>query len=322
MKENLSAQTGQKTSVSIVTDGSSYITGEPVWCSIRIYDTVSGTPSNAGRMVYGVLMDDKGTAVMQVRFATENGIASGYIPLASNLVSGIYLVTAVTGDPSNKAPIVPILVINPNKPPAPVKDAAVATTASSTTTGNVVIRPTRTQYGKREKIGIEIEGDPRGSLLSVSIRRADTLENFADSLLSGIPLTTVQQGNAALASWEGQLLRARVYSSSGTTPVPNIRVFVSVMGSEARIAEAVSDENGDLIFLLPLLYADAQLVFIPVHSGTAGYRVEFNPEPLDKLTGLTLPPLVLPEYLANPIRNRVIEAWQQNSSGLKRRPGW
>ncbi len=34
----------QKHQVSVQTDGSSYITGEQVWCSIRIYDSVSGKP--------------------------------------------------------------------------------------------------------------------------------------------------------------------------------------------------------------------------------------------------------------------------------------
>ncbi len=94
------AQAAQKSQVFIDTDGLSYITGEQVWCSIRITDSVSGKPTAAGHMIYGSLLDDKGTALIQVRFAAENGIATGFIPLPANLVSGIYLVTAITGDPS------------------------------------------------------------------------------------------------------------------------------------------------------------------------------------------------------------------------------
>ncbi len=122
-----------------------------------------------------------------------------------------------------------------------------------------------------------------------------------------------RQAITGLSSWEGQLIKARVYPANGTNPVPNIRVYVSVIGTEARIGEAVSDVNGEVNFLLPIIFADAQLVFIPVHNSTTGYRVEFNPDPMEKIPGIQLPPLVLPEYLAGPIRNRVIEAQSQAS---------
>jgi hypothetical protein len=295
------------------TDGTSYITGEQVWCSIRISDNVSGKPMPAGHIIYGALLNDKGAALIQVRFLLDNGTATGYIPLPAALVSGIYLVSAITGDSTIPVPLKPILVINPNKPPLPAKELPASMgNAEKDALNNIVIRPDKQQYGKREKISIDLDAGETGSAaLSMSIRRVDTLEAFADSLLAGLNISSGEINNAGLSSWEGQLLKAKVYPANSTSPAADVHVFVSVIGTEARIAEAVSNVNGEVSFLQPLLYADAQLVFIPVHSGGTTYRVEFSPEPLEQLPGITIPAVVLPEWLAGPIRNRVIEAQAQ-----------
>jgi hypothetical protein len=303
----------QKGIVLVQTDGTSYITGEQVWCSIRISDPVSGKPWPSGHIIYGALLDDKGAALIQVRFASDDGMATGYIPLPAALVSGVYLITAITGDASIPFPLKPILVINPNKPPIPVKDSpGVVNSTEKNAWHNIAVRPEKQQYGRREKISIDIEaGDQVTAKLSMSVRRVDTLEAFADSLLAGMDLATGTISNTTLSSREGQFLKARVFPVNSTSPAANVRVFVSVIGTEAKIAEAVSNENGELIFLLPLLYADAQLVFMPVQTGNTVYRVEFNPDALEQVPGVQVPRVVLPDRLAGPIRNRVIEAQAQ-----------
>jgi len=308
-------QDAPKGQVFVETDGSSYITGEQVWVNIRVTNAVSGKLMNAGHILYAALLDDAGVAMIQVRLKAENGMASGYVPLPSSLVSGIYLVTLLTGDPDISAPYKPILIVNPNRPPVRPRDSVVDySTISKTTNSNLVIQPDNIQFEKRKKISINVDaGEAGSSLLSMTIRRRDSLENFADSLLSAVQITARQPGSAALASWEGMMIRARVYPSNGTTPAPNIRVFVSVTGTEARVGETVSDANGYIQFLLPLLYADAQLVFMPLHTDNNQYRVEFNPDPLEKVEGIRLPPLVIPNYLAGPIRNRMIDAQAQSS---------
>ena len=309
------AQDSPKGSVFVETDGSSYITGEQVWVNIRVTNAVSGKLMNAGHILYAALLDDAGVATIQVRLNSENGMASGYIPLPSSLVSGIYLVTLLTGDAEISAPYKPVLIVNPNKPPVRPKDTVVDySTISKTTNANLVVQPDNKQFEKRKKISIDVDaGETGSSLLSMTIRRRDSVENFADSLLSAVQITARQPGSAALASWEGMMIRARVYPSNGTNPAPNVRVFVSVTGTEARVAETVSDVNGDVQFLLPLLYADAQLVFTPLHTDNNQYRIEFNPDPLEKVEGIKLPPLVIPNYLAGPIRNRMIDAQAQSS---------
>ena len=309
------AQNNAGTGIYLQTDGRSYITGEQVWCSIRVTNEANIRLAEAGRIVFGALLDKSGMPIIQVRFSLEKGLAQGYIPLPSSLVSGIYMVAAVTGDPFLSAPPEPILVINPNKPPAPVKDgSAEMNTVIKNGTDNMVISAAKQQYGKREKISIDIDAAEAGaSLLSMSIRRADTLELFADSLLSGLSIQPVLTIKPETTSWEGLRLRARVYPVNGTMPAPDVQVYVSVIGSEALIATTVSDAGGYVNFLLPLVFADAQLVFMPIHGGSSGYRIEFDPEPLEKSGEPGIPPLVLPGYLSGPIRTRVIESQVQNS---------
>ncbi len=266
-------------------------------------------------MVYAALLNNKGSAILQTRFYVENGMASGYIPLSSVLVSGIYLVTVITGDPAIPAPVKPILVVNPNRPPAAVKNEGMETNhPSNNLNNNINIQPDKMQYGKREKVSIELDAGTTGtSRLSMTIRRADSLENYADSLLSGLHIEPLQVDNTVFSSGEGQFIKATVYPANGTTPAPNVRVFVSVIGTEARIGEAVSDAKGELSYLLPVLFSEAQLVFIPVHNGSTNYRVEYNPDPLDSLPGLQIPAPALPEWLSGPIRTRMVEAQAQNS---------
>ena len=313
--ENVVAQNGAKRNLNITTDGLSYVTGEQVWCSFAMTEAGSGSHSNLGHIIYGALLNDKGSSIIQARLSVRDGIATGFIPLPASLVSGIYLITAITGDPSITASLKPILVINPNKPPVPLKGSpGEINMIPKTSTGTVLVKPFKLQSGKREKVSIDIDAGEQGNaMLSMSIRRTDALEQFADSLLSGININATMPGNASAATWEGQMIRASIFPSNGTGPASDVRVYVSVIGTEARLAEAVSDANGNLEFLLPILYADAQLVFIPMHKNDKGYRIEFNSDVVGEIKGIELPPLILGEWLAGPIGSRIIEAQAQVS---------
>ncbi len=298
-----------KDSMYVQTDGRSYITGEHIWCSAWFGD--AATP--AGLYLYASLSDQAGNALLQVKLPLNDGRASGYIPLTDNLVSGIYRVSVFSAVKDMKSAATLVLIINPNRPPPPSKDSLqVEPYAIPILTSNVRIVPARQQYGKREKMSIDIDsGAP--SIFTISIRRADPLEQFADSLFSSLKHHDIAEVIVPNDAWEGQKISARVYPVNGTTPAAGIQVYVSVMGSESRIAKSVSDAGGNLHFLLPLIYADAQLVFIPNRSSSGGYRVEFNPILASFPSNPKLPGLELPEYLAEAIRSRSIEAQAQNS---------
>ncbi len=160
------------------TDRELYIAGEKIWFKANCFDNETDAETILSKIIYLELYDYKTKTVTKGKFRIINGVASGFLSIPENLISGNYYLRAYTQFLRNYSsylyPSSLISIINPEKPD----------TREEISYNDVLIVPEGTKLikGIPSKLAIRINKE-----LNRRLRKAVILDNNKKELLSFMP---------------------------------------------------------------------------------------------------------------------------------------
>jgi hypothetical protein len=279
------------------TDRSVYIAGEKIW----IAGMKLGNPSDNDHPVRVYLVDRAGAVVDRVSIMDAEGRIGCYLQLKGDLVSDNYLVAAISA--GYKPDFRPVAVINPVLPP---KNAANETEPYQVAKlEELALKTDKVSYAKRERVTVSVQTSAEMDL-QISVARKDQLSVYIDSLLGswkspGLEIIeNIQDG-------VGHQLRVQVYNAANELAA-GARVYASVLGDQANMATAVTDEQGSALISIPYIYGNASLVLSALGESGQNYRVVYEESPVQVKGDIGLPALKLEERFRASITEQLLNA--------------
>jgi hypothetical protein len=287
----------QQGMIRAYTDQQVYIAGEKIWISGRKL----GDQLDTQEPVRVFLFDRKGNMIERVTAMNAEGNISCNIQLQGNLRSDSYMIAlSSTG---YKPEFIPVAVINPVIPPDRMEGSPGRPVNREQE--KLVIRTASGIYGKREPVNVAIDALPELDL-QISVTRKDLLSMYVDSIFAQWERSGIQFAENIIPG-AGQQLKVSVYNSSNQLTA-GVRVFASVLGDQANIATAVSDDNGVALVAIPYPYGDVSVALSAIGGSGQTYRLVYE-EPAVQIRGqMNLPALQLDERFRSSINERLLNA--------------
>ncbi|HSF44984.1 MAG TPA: hypothetical protein VLA58_03210, partial [Chitinophagaceae bacterium] len=283
------------------TDQQIYIAGEKIWISGK----KSGNPPEQKEPVRVYLFDRTGNLVERVTAMNARGDIGCYIQLQGTVRSDSYLVAVSSS--GYKPRYIPVAIVNPIIPPVAMNMAPAQVLNKEPE--KLMIRADRDTYDKRELVKLTFDTTAKLDL-QVSVARKDLLSDYVDSLFDHWSQPELQL-TENLIKGEGQQVKVGVYNSSNQL-VPGVRVFASVLGDQANIATAVSDQNGMAYLSLPYPYGDVSLVLSAHAEQGQPYRLQYEDPGVQIRGSKDLPALQLDERFRTSVNERLLNAEVSN----------
>lgn len=280
---------GFREKIYLHVDKSVYVPGEIIWFKADVVDASTNKPTSVSRISYIEVLDDQNNPVLQGKVGLDDGSGNGAFMLPSSLKTGSYIIRAYTALMKNFSPAnyfhQSITVINPlalaennlregnqthENAFAPAKMDGVGLEITG-------IMP---DYHLRSKVTAKLTGIDstfRGKL-SVSVYLTDALQPNvsieAGWILSegtndekGLPQSEVLQ----LPETEGLLIAGKYFPAPGK----KVSGFISAPGKHYKIGQALSDENGQILFNVPLFFGRREIIFQTLRSDS-NFKIQID----------------------------------------------
>jgi hypothetical protein len=98
-----------------------------------------------------------------------------------------------------------------------------------------------------------------------------------------------------LPEYEGLVIHGKVIDKRNGNPVPNITAYLSIPGERFHLSNAMSDQNGEVRFVVKDVYGLNELVTQTVNKTDSNYRVELLSPYSEKYSNSVLPHFELEE---------------------------
>lgn len=263
----LPSAVAQDLDIAVRTDQQVYIAGEGVWLDGR----VSGAA--LPRYIQILLTDRKGQPATKIKLLLTDDRFSGYCELPANLRSDYYFFDAYVSGRTVQTTLAPIMIINPVLPPVPC--AITASAAAAPPLPPVVSLPltlSKSDFATREAVRINLPAIENTAELMINIVRKDGLSEYADSVIRLNPRTS-RHSAIGLRETEGQHFQVSVKGADGH-PKQGVRVFAAIMGDQAKISTGLTNSNGELEGIFPLVYGDTKMVLSLAPGTDSTLRME------------------------------------------------
>lgn len=295
----VSAQQPDKLGISVIADQNVYVSGEEIWLEGRL-----DAPSPSLKYVQVQLLDRKGISRASLRLLNLQGRFSGMLELPAELASDYYFLDAFAEGIPSSVNRQPVLVINPKLPPATCSvPVALNRETVSTPSQKLEISTSKDQYNSREEV-IVTSSLPAGVEYALVVKRSDLLSDMVDSMSAGVKLHALHEARGERET-EGNLIRARISSTMESTPQRGVRLYVAVMGDQAKISSGVSDADGIVSLVLPFIYGETQLVFSLEGNNDQRYRIEMLEDSVPPVP-IVFPCLQLNESMRAAMEERIL----------------
>jgi hypothetical protein len=295
----LNAQNENTLAIQIKTDQHVYMVGESIWIHGDGADVKS-----TSRFVELQLLDRNGTIKAEVKFINNNGIFSGYLEIPKELRSDFYFLDCSIKGMASKVRLCPVAIINELYPPVNCGQTGLPSFSSAKEKQQFIVSTDKNNYATRSLISVEVTGLETASDIVVSVRRKDRLSDYIESMINNSTQMSFHTSKGDPDA-EGHVVNAKVLSGTDGTPQKNILVYASVVGDRARISSAISDEKGELSFILPIVYGDSKIVFSVSEKEEKLYKIDME-EDSDVRSEIVFPCLQLNEGMRTSIEERLL----------------
>jgi hypothetical protein len=262
----LPAVVAQDLAAYIHTDQQVYVAGENVWLDGRV------TGVNLPRYIQVQLVDRQGQAAAKLKLLLSGDRFSGYCELPGNLQSDYYFFDAYSSGRSMETELAPVMIINPLKPPATCTIRELQPAQSVALVKELPVTLNKTSFTNRDQVQVSLPALDSTGFISINVVRKDRVSDYADSLIRMNP-RRLRHPASGLPETEGHHFLVTVKRADGT-PMPGVRVFAAIMGDQAKITTGLSNANGEMEGILPLVYGDSKIVLSLEPGADSSLRLE------------------------------------------------
>jgi len=300
--------------VVLITDRSVYITGERVHFAASLF--TQGDSTLQSRVLYLELITPEGNKLVGNKYSIVSNSAEGCIPLAADLVSGIYYLRAYTKVMRNYGPETyayrQIWIVNPgnnevlaneNLPDTPVTQNNDSVEDSqpgafSLAIGKSGIRSRDTVVLTVKPAKVDIEAIERLCLSVVP-------ETTESSLFSPLLPHKAQPANEAgyYSESRGLSLTGKLTENASRLPVPGKRINLSVIGEGRDFMAVRTDSTGHFYFSLPEYDGSRDLFLCSESTRATDYKIWIDNDFCSMPVRLPTPAFVLSEKERNVLLN-------------------
>ena len=115
-----------------------------------------------------------------------------------------------------------------------------------------------------------------------------------------------------LPEYEGHVIKGKVVSKTTGQPVRGLLCFLSAPGERFQVSNAVSDENGELVFVLKNMFGPVELI-AQADQADSTVRIELEKPFSELFATYDLPPFTLPEKWKHVLNDRHISVQVSNA---------
>lgn len=254
--------------IFVVTDRSTYLAGDLVYCSLFCVDEKGGM-SDFSAVSYLELISPEGTAA-EAKVGLFGGRGAGWFRIPLNAPTGNYALVAYTARSQVAPGSARTLAVFNTTSQARIKDGVKIVPESQFTPflpadkapegGLSLTLPARVRTGREATL--VIDGLDQDADLAVSIYHEDGLAPADDKTLSGFLNGQPAAPGNRLGEYEGEIVYATVEGlSQGTSLVDNeVTAFLSSAGAPANLYIGRNSSDGRLQFFTGNIYGDRELV--------------------------------------------------------------
>ena len=249
------------------------------------------------------MLDRNGKNKPEINLKNEEGLFNGYIIVPNNLPSDYYFIDAYLKGQASELDLIPVMVINPKIPPNFQINTLTKYDPPIINNNGLSIQTDKTNYQNREIVKCTITLPPELNKLSIYVRKKDVLTNIMDSLLT-VQKIERQHRTIGLKELEGHHLKIKILANTDGKPMKQIRAFAALPGNQSSLSTGISNEAGEIEFILPLTYNENSLFFFPEKS----YQGKVKIFPIDEeeiAEKINFPSLTLDSSMAAAIQERI-----------------
>ena len=292
------AQDATATKIHLSTDQRVYIAGETAW--------INGWLENfsESKTIHLKLLDRFGKKRQEIVLKNDSGNFKCFLSLPNELTSEYYFVEASIAGYASVQSLHPIMVINPTAAASACNDTIqLNKIETKDIEPKFTIKTDKNLFSNRENVIIHLSELDRISRIYVSAIKKDELSDYMDSLLSySMPIRN--HAARGVVEKEGHHLTIKLVSKDTGQPLPQTRAFAAVIGRQASLSSGLSNNQGDIEFILPLMQQDASLVFFTDKQLENKVRI-LTPDEDEANLPISFPCLQLNPNMTHAIEDRI-----------------
>ncbi|MFM2146764.1 MAG: hypothetical protein RL732_1600 [Bacteroidota bacterium] len=248
------------------------VTGEDLW-----FDGSVGPEAKEARFVHIHLLNRNGVIKAEAVVQAREGSFQGYLEMPSGLVSDYYFLDATVKGYATQVTLVPLMVINPQYPPL----ACPSTLATGDKLINApgILSTDKTVYNVRDKANLQITPFPEGMTAAIYVSRADVLSDLLESVSTSFHLVRHHPARGE-KELEGHTLSVKLWPSGATDSVNGVRVVAALLGGQALVSSAITDDQGKARLILPTSTGERSVVLSVVQRKGQNVRLELEEDTL------------------------------------------
>jgi len=324
--------------------------GETLYYKLYCLGRSTGKPSSISKIAYVAIVNREREVVFRQKLRLQDGTGQGDFLLPADIPTGSYKLLAYTQwmKNGNGAPVFSsdLMLINPYQEVP--QDYLPENRADSITADSLAIQPAkilqraipsipsgaeaftatlnREVYGRRQKVELELlspDADAPGGRYSISVRRIPDLKPPPPSdplAFEELARTTeapgAQKEEIFLPEIRGELISGKVQTASGSQPVANIPLALSLSGDDFIFDMARTDGQGRFYFNIDLDYEASSGIFqVLGNVKEEEYDLLLDPHSVPVPGPLEFYDFRLDPMLAAEIRDRSIRNQIENAYG-------
>ena len=254
--------------IFVVTDRSSYLAGDIVYCSLFCVDN-QGKQSGFSAVSYLELVSPEGTAV-EAKVGLFGGRGAGWFRIPLNAPTGNYALLAYTARSQAAPESARTIAVFNSTSKARIKDGVRIvpenqfipyTSADEPATGGLTITlPARIRTGREATL--VLDGLDKDADLSVSVYHEDGLAPADSKTLSAFLQGSAAAPGNRLGEYEGEIVYATVEGLPHDVTLTDneVTAFLSSAGAPANVYVGRNTADGRLQFFTGNIYGDRELV--------------------------------------------------------------
>ncbi|MBK7214814.1 MAG: hypothetical protein IPH88_16300 [Bacteroidales bacterium] len=245
-----SAASGER--VQLITDRTLYVSGENLQFAAAL---LKGNDTLKSKVLYAEIVSPDGTRVCGAKFPIEGGFAQGKLLIPQELISGTYYCRAYTRAMRNEGPAVypynRIKIVNPTR-----KEVQSGTLVENNPLDSLMIdeKAFDIQLNKRSyapgdtmRLSVKARNGKSFTLLGVSL----IPENTAARQEKVVPIIPGHENARYFPDTRGISISGKVLDPRNRQPLPGVRVYLSILGSQKDFMAIRTDSLGIFNFSLP-----------------------------------------------------------------------
>jgi hypothetical protein len=112
--------------------------------------------------------------------------------------------------------------------------------------------------------------------------------------------------------FEGQVIRGRITDKTSGLGIANISAFLSVPGKKFQLAHSRSNENGDLVFVIPSVFGETEMIAQIADKADSNNRIEIFSPFSNSFSPNRVPAFIFSPHLRELYESRSIASQVQN----------